>query len=61
VVKKLAGAMNAALGDKEIAASFIANGSQPMTGLSEAAFRAFIADEQKKWAEVVRKSGARLE
>jgi tripartite-type tricarboxylate transporter receptor subunit TctC len=61
VVKKLSSAMAATLADKDIAGHFVANGSQPMTGVSEAAFRAFIADEQKKWAEVVRKSGARLE
>jgi tripartite-type tricarboxylate transporter receptor subunit TctC len=61
VVKKLAGAMSATLNDKEIAASFLANGSQPMSTLGEAAFRRFIAEEQKKWAEVVRKSGAKLE
>ena len=60
VVKKLAAAMKAALQDKATVEPFVSAGSQPLVDLGEAAFRKFIVDEQKKWGEVVRKSGATL-
>lgn len=60
VVKKLSAAMEAALNDKALVAPFVDNGSIPLNGLSEDKFRAFIAEEMRKWAEVVRASGATL-
>jgi tripartite-type tricarboxylate transporter receptor subunit TctC len=58
VVKKLADAMRAALLDKETVAYFVGAGSQPLVDMGEANFRKFIIDEQKKWGELVRNSGA---
>lgn len=60
VVKKLSQAMHAALSDAELVAPFEQIGSQPLVDYDEAKFRSFIADEIKKWAEVVRISGATL-
>ena len=59
-VRKLAAAMETALNDKALMAAFVENGSIPLTGLSEEKFKAFIAEEMRKWAEVVRASGASL-
>jgi tripartite-type tricarboxylate transporter receptor subunit TctC len=61
IVKKLAGAMHTALSDKATISTFVSQGSIPMLSLNEAEFRKFIVEEQKKWAEVVRKSGAKIE
>jgi tripartite-type tricarboxylate transporter receptor subunit TctC len=60
VVKKLSEAMHKALTDKAVVAPFEEIGSQPLVDHDEAKFKAFIADEMKKWAEVVRVSGATL-
>jgi tripartite-type tricarboxylate transporter receptor subunit TctC len=60
VVKKLAQAMNAALTDPVVVAPFEQIGSQPLVGYDDVKFKAFIADEIRKWAEVVRVSGATL-
>ncbi|MBC7992160.1 MAG: tripartite tricarboxylate transporter substrate binding protein [Rhizobacter sp.] len=60
VVKKLAQAMNSALTDPAVIAPFEQIGSQPLVGYDEVRFKAFIADEIRKWAEVVRVSGATL-
>ncbi len=60
VVKKLAAALDTVMRDKDTVGPFVANGSQPLVGVSEDAFRKFIVDEQKKWGEIVRKSGATL-
>ncbi len=60
VVKKLGNAMNQALQDKDTVGLFVTLGSQPLVGMDEAGLRKFISDEQKVWAEVVRKSGATL-
>jgi tripartite-type tricarboxylate transporter receptor subunit TctC len=60
VVKKLAQAMELALADKALMAPFVENGSIPLSGMAEDKFKAFIADEMRKWAEVVRASGATL-
>jgi tripartite-type tricarboxylate transporter receptor subunit TctC len=60
VVKKLAGAMATALADPAVVGPFEQIGSQPLVGYSEDKFKAFIADEMRKWAEVVRVSGATL-
>ncbi len=61
VVKKLADAMHAALTDKALMQPLVSTGSVPMTTLRGEEFRQFIVAEQKKWAEVVRKSGAKIE
>lgn len=60
VVKKLSAAMHAALTDKAVVAPFEEIGSQPLVEHDETKFKAFIADEMKKWAEVVKVSGATL-
>ena len=60
VVKKLAQAMNAALTDPAVVTPFEQIGSQPLVGYDDVKFKAFIADEIRKWAEVVRVSGATL-
>jgi len=60
VVKKLSQAMNAALTDPAVITPFEQIGSQPLVGYDDAKFKAFIADEIRKWAEVVRVSGATL-
>ncbi|GAB4565099.1 MAG: tripartite tricarboxylate transporter substrate binding protein [Rhizobacter sp.] len=60
VVKKLSQAMNAALTDPAVVTPFEQIGSQPLVGYDDAKFKAFIADEIRKWAEVVRVSGATL-
>lgn len=60
VVKKLAAALDTVMRDKDTVGPFVANGSQPLVGMSEDAFRKFIVDEQKKWGDIVRKSGATL-
>ncbi|MBC7955820.1 MAG: tripartite tricarboxylate transporter substrate binding protein [Cytophagales bacterium] len=60
VVKKLASAMATALADPAVVAPFEQIGSQPLVGYSEDRFKVFIAEEMRKWAEVVRVSGATL-
>lgn len=60
VVKKLSQAMNAALTDPAVVTPFEQIGSQPLVGYDELRFKAFVADEIRKWAEVVRVSGATL-
>ncbi len=60
VVKKLSSAMHAALTDKSVVAPFEEIGSQPLVDYDETRFKTFIADEMKKWAEVVKISGATL-
>lgn len=60
VVRKLSQAMATALADASVVAPFEQIGSQPLVDHDEDKFKAFIADEQRKWAEVVRVSGATL-
>jgi len=60
VVKMLSEAMHAALTDKSLVGPFEEIGSVPLVDHDERKFREFIADEMKKWAEVVRISGATL-
>ncbi|MBL0726332.1 tripartite tricarboxylate transporter substrate binding protein [Piscinibacter sp. HJYY11] len=60
IVRKLSAAMHTALTDKAVVAPFEEIGSQPLVGYDEQKFKAFIADEMKKWAEVVKVSGATL-
>jgi tripartite-type tricarboxylate transporter receptor subunit TctC len=61
VVKKLADAMHTALSDKPTVAPFVSQGSLPLLQVREGEFRNFIVAEQRKWAEVVRRSGAKIE
>lgn len=61
VVARLADAMRAALEDKDLMQPMVSTGSVPMLDLRGEKFRKFIALEQRKWAEVVRRSGAKLE
>ena len=58
IVQKLGAAMRIALLDNEVVGPFTALGSAAMVDMDSTAFRKFIADEQKKWADVVVKSGA---
>ena len=60
IVRKLSQAMHTALTDKALVAPFEEIGSQPLVDHDEEKFKAFITDEMKKWAEVVRVSGATL-
>jgi tripartite-type tricarboxylate transporter receptor subunit TctC len=61
VVGRLADAMHAALSDKALMQPMVTTGSVPMLELRGEDFRKFIALEQRKWAEVVRRSGAKIE
>lgn len=60
IVARFADAVRTALSEPAIAQSFVANGSVPMLDVRMATFRDFILAEQKKWAAVVKKSGATL-
>lgn len=60
VVARFADAVRTALMEPAIAGPFVANGSIPMPDVRHASFREFIVAEQKKWAAVVKKSGATL-
>lgn len=61
VVRRLSAAMREVLGDPEVMSPFIATGEIPLVEMHETAFRAFIAAEQLRWAEVVRRSALRVE
>jgi len=60
VVTRFADAVRTALMEPAISGPFVANGSIPMPDVRHASFRDFILAEQKKWAAVVKKSGATL-
>ena len=60
IVHKLSKALGDTLRDKKVVEPFVSIGSQPLVNLKEDAFRKFIAEEQVKWAEVVRASGAKI-
>lgn len=60
VVKRIGDALATTLREKDVVGPFVALGSKPMLDVRDKAYRDFIAAEQKKWAEVVRKSGATL-
>lgn len=59
-VVRFADAVRTALTEPAIAEPFVANGSIPMPDVRLASFREFIVAEQKKWAQVVKKSGATI-
>jgi len=60
VVARFADAVRTALVEPAISGPFVQAGSIPMPDVRHASFRDFISAEQKKWAEVVKKSGATL-
>jgi tripartite-type tricarboxylate transporter receptor subunit TctC len=60
VVNRFAEAIRAALVDPAVSQPFVASGSILLSDVRLGSFRDFILAEQKKWAEVVRKSGATL-
>lgn len=57
VVRRLAEAVHAVLRDPEVMSPFIATGEIPLLEMREAAFGEFIAAEQRRWGEVVRRAG----
>lgn len=61
VVQRLSKALAVALADPAIVNPIEQNGSVPLRGLSEDKFRAFVAEEIVKWAEVIRLSGASVD
>ena len=60
VVKRIGDAVAIVLREKEVMAPFTGTGSKLMLDVRDKVFADFIAAEQKKWAEVVRRSGATL-
>jgi tripartite-type tricarboxylate transporter receptor subunit TctC len=60
VVKRIGDAVAAVLREKDVMAPFTGTGSKLMLDVRDKAFADFIAAEQKKWADVVRRSGATL-
>jgi tripartite-type tricarboxylate transporter receptor subunit TctC len=60
VVAVFADAVRTTLLEPAISGPFVAAGSIPMPEVRHGAFRDFIIAEQKKWAAVVKKSGATL-
>ncbi|WP_157268663.1 Bug family tripartite tricarboxylate transporter substrate binding protein [Azohydromonas aeria] len=57
VVRRLAEAVHAVLRDPEVVSPFLATGEIPLLEMREAAFGEFIAAEQRRWGEVVRRAG----
>lgn len=60
IVKKVSGEVAKLLADEQFIKPWVNNGSIPLTGKSEAKLGAFIRSETSKWAEVVEKSGAKI-
>jgi tripartite-type tricarboxylate transporter receptor subunit TctC len=60
IIERLHGEMTAALAAPEVRARVIAAGTEPLT-TSPAQFAAMIRDETRKWAEVIRRAGVKLE
>jgi len=60
IVDKLNHAIRQALEDKELKAALLARGAQTVAGTPDAFVR-HIAAEAKKWAQVVRESGAKID
>jgi tripartite-type tricarboxylate transporter receptor subunit TctC len=60
VVDRLAKAAQAALRKPEVIAQYRRMGAEPV-GSSPAEFRRYMQAEEKKWAQIVRQSGARAD
>jgi tripartite-type tricarboxylate transporter receptor subunit TctC len=60
IVAKLNAAINEALAAPEVRAALERIGAEIRTG-SPADFAAFLAKEERKWDDVVRRSGVRME
>ncbi|EFH11218.1 Bug family tripartite tricarboxylate transporter substrate binding protein, partial [Teichococcus cervicalis] len=61
VVERMSAAVGHALADPAIAARLEELGMPPMRGWSPERFAAYVADEVRDWAPLVRASGARVE
>jgi tripartite-type tricarboxylate transporter receptor subunit TctC len=60
IVGKLNAEINAGLKSPDVIESLAKLGAQPKTGTPRE-FAAFVAEEMKKWAEMVKLSGAKME
>ena len=60
VVEKLAASAAQALKNPEVIAKYEAMGAEPV-GSTPAQFAAYVESEAKKWSEIVKKSGAKLD
>jgi tripartite-type tricarboxylate transporter receptor subunit TctC len=59
IVKKLSGAMNAALADPTVKKRLVDLGVDPVP-LDSSGFAKHIADEAEKWAKVIKTAGIKL-
>jgi len=60
IIERLHGAIAAALAAPEIRSRVLAAGAEPLT-TTPAGFAAMIRNETRKWAEVIRRAGVKLE
>ncbi|OZI44338.1 Bug family tripartite tricarboxylate transporter substrate binding protein [Bordetella genomosp. 4] len=60
IVKKLSDGLDETLRDPAVTGQFEENGAAAMLDIKLESFRRFIIEEQKKYAEIVRKSGATI-
>lgn len=60
IVTRFADAVRTAISEPAISQPFVSLGSIPIPDVRLGAFREFILAEQRKWSEVVKKSGASL-
>jgi tripartite-type tricarboxylate transporter receptor subunit TctC len=60
IIERLNGDIRAALNDPDIRARALAAGTEPFTSTPEE-FAAMIREETKKWAEVIKAGGIKLQ
>lgn len=60
VVKRIGDAVATVMREKDVIAPFTTSGSKPLLDVRDKSLADFVAAEQTKWAEVVRRSGATL-
>ena len=60
VVKRIGDAVATVMREKDVIAPFTTSGSKPLLDVRDKGLADFVAAEQTKWAEVVRRSGATL-